>query len=57
MSADATYRFTFNALADVLEHGNIINGYCYSREECERTLSAIEGVVKKMKELIEKMEN
>jgi hypothetical protein len=57
MSKDEKYCFAFNTLAEVLEYGNVINSYCSCRDECEKTLAAIEGLMKKMKELVEKMEN
>ena len=54
---DATYRFAFNELADVLQFGNILDSHCASREECERKFSAIAAIVERMKKLIEKMED
>lgn len=47
---------TFNALAELLMYGDIIDGHCHSYTECERTLNLINCITERMKKLIEIME-
>jgi len=57
MNADLVYRHTFNALAELLQYGNVINMHCNNRDECEKTLDIIKSIVETMNKQIERMEN
>jgi|GEM_PF-5509891 len=57
MNADLVYRHTFNALAELLQYGNVINMHCNNRDECEKTLDIIKFIVETMNKQIERMEN
>ncbi len=47
----------FNEVAQMLENGNIINYFCYTSEDCERSLKQINYLVKRMTEIYDKLED
>lgn len=54
---DSKYRYAFNELADVMLNGNVVNPYCWNREDCEKSLNIVLSIVGRMKILLDRMED
>lgn len=57
IKSDAVNILLFNELAQMLEHGDIIDYCCHTSEDCERTLKQINYLVKRMTEIYDRLED